>query len=83
MRYVNDSSVFGIEKSKGQLEGILACINQTAFGDEVYKSLDEFLNLEFFASIENCRGTIRPLSTSFLASTKNNLLIKLFHLIPF
>ena len=31
MRFNNDSKLFGKEKNKGQLEGILACINQTAF----------------------------------------------------
>ena len=36
-----DSNIFGIEKVRGQLEGILACINQTAFGEEVYPSLEE------------------------------------------
>lgn len=41
MRFNNDSNIFGIEKVRGQLEGILACINQTAFGEEVYPSLEE------------------------------------------
>ena len=41
MRFNNDSNIFGIEKVRGQLDGILACINQTAFGEEVYPSLEE------------------------------------------
>ncbi len=49
MRFNNDSKLFGIEKEKGQLEGILASINQTAFGIEVYKSLEEkAANLLYF-----------------------------------
>lgn len=54
MRFVNDSSVFGVEKIKGQLAGILACINQTAFGEEVYKSLEEkAANLLYFVLDDN------------------------------
>lgn len=49
MRFNNESNVFGVEKQKGQLEGILACINQSAFGEDVYKSLEEkAANLLYF-----------------------------------
>lgn len=49
MRFTYDSEVFGVEKENGKLEGILACINQTAFGEEIYKSLDEkAANLLYF-----------------------------------
>lgn len=41
MRFVNDSNVFGVEKEKGKLEGILASINQSAFGEELYTSIEE------------------------------------------
>ena len=41
MRFTHVSEVFGVEKENGKLEGILACINQTAFGKEIYKSLEE------------------------------------------
>ena len=44
--------------------------------NEVYKSLDNFLNLDFFASIENCRGTIRPLSMGVIGAKKHNLFVK-------
>ena len=80
MRYVNDSSVFGIEKSKGQLEGILACINQTAFGDEVYKSLEEkAANLLYFVVkdhpfVDVCKRIAAGLFLLYLS--KNALLSK-------
>ena len=49
MRFSKDSSVFGLEKQQGQLEGILSCINQTAFGEEIYTSLEEkAANLLYF-----------------------------------
>lgn len=49
MRFTHDSEVFGVEKENGKLEGILTCINQTAFGEEIYKSLDEkAANLLYF-----------------------------------
>lgn len=49
MRFTHDSEVFGAEKENDKLEGILACINQTAFGEEIYKSLEEkAANLLFF-----------------------------------
>jgi prophage maintenance system killer protein len=33
--------VFGVEKEKGKLKGILVAIDQTAFGNEVYSSVQE------------------------------------------
>ena len=49
MRFVNDSNVFGVEKEVGKLDGILKAIEQTAFGEEVYKSIEEkAANLLYF-----------------------------------
>ncbi len=44
-----DSGVFGIEKEKGKLEGILAAVYQNVFGTEVYPSIEEkAANLLYF-----------------------------------
>lgn len=80
MRFVNDSNVFGVEKVKGQLEGILACINQTAFGEEVYKSLEEkAANLLYFIVkdhpfVDGCKRIAAGLFLLYLS--KNAILSK-------
>ena len=44
-----NSSVFGVEKEKGKLEGILAAIHQNVFGQELYPSIEEkAANLLYF-----------------------------------
>ena len=44
-----NSSVFGVEKQKGKLEGILAAIHQNVFGEELYPSIEEkAANLLYF-----------------------------------
>ncbi len=44
-----DTAVFGVEKEKGKLEGIVASIYQTAFGQEVYPTIEEkAANLLYF-----------------------------------
>ncbi|MBO4919988.1 MAG: virulence RhuM family protein [Erysipelotrichaceae bacterium] len=44
-----DSDIFGIEKERGKLEGILAAVYQNVFGTEVYPSLEEkATNLLYF-----------------------------------
>ena len=49
MGYSNSSSVFGVENEKGKLKGILVAIDQTAFGKEVYPSVQEkAANLLYF-----------------------------------
>jgi hypothetical protein len=49
MEYGDSSSVFGVEKEKGKLKGILVAIDQTAFGKEVYPSIQEkAANLLYF-----------------------------------
>lgn len=43
------TDVFGIEKEKGKLEGIIASIYQTAFGEELYPTVEEkAANLLYF-----------------------------------
>ena len=40
MEFSRTSDIFGIEKEPGKLEGILAAIYQTAFGKDVYDTLE-------------------------------------------
>ena len=80
MRFTNDSNVFGVEKEKGQLEGILSCINQTAFGEEVYKSLEEkAANLLYFVVkdhpfVDGCKRIAAGIFLLYLS--KNAMLSK-------
>ena len=41
MKFKNTSSVFGVEKENGKLDGILAAVYQNVFGEEIYPSLEE------------------------------------------
>ena len=44
-----NSSVFGVEKEKGKLEGIIATIYQNVFWEELYPSIEEkAANLLYF-----------------------------------
>lgn len=44
-----ESEVFGVEKEKGKLEGILATVYQNVFGQELYSSIEEkAANLLYF-----------------------------------
>ena len=78
MKFNYDSKVFGIEKEKGKLEGILASINQTAFGIDVYNSLEEkAANLLYFIIkdhpfIDGCKRIAAGLFLLYLS--KNALL---------
>lgn len=43
------SGVFGVEKEKGKLEGIIVSIYQTAFGEGLYPTIEEkAANLLYF-----------------------------------
>ena len=41
MRFVNESSLFGVEKEKGKLNGILEAVYQNVFGKEIYPSIED------------------------------------------
>lgn len=41
MEYYGKSDVFGVEKEKGKIEGILGAVYQNVFGEEVYPSIKE------------------------------------------
>ena len=74
------SDVFGIEKEKGKVEGILAAVYQSAFGKDAYPSLEEkAANLLYFMIkdhpyADGCKRIAASLFLEFLA--RNNILYK-------
>lgn len=75
-----DSDVFGVEKEKGKLNGILAAVYQNVFGIEVYPSVEEkAANLLYFLIKDHpfADGCKRIGATIFLEFlNKNNALFK-------
>ena len=74
-----NSSVFGVEKEKGKLEGIIASIYQNVFGQELYPSIEEkAANLLYFIIkdhpfVDGCKRIGASLFLEFL--NKNNHII--------
>ena len=74
------SDVFGVEKEKGKVEGILAAVYQNVFGGDVYPSLEEkAANLLYFIIkdhpyADGCKRIAASLFLEFLA--RNNALYK-------
>lgn len=74
-----ESDVFGVEKEKGKLNGILAAIYQNVFGQEVYPSIEEkAANLLYFLIkdhpfTDGCKRIAATIFLEFL--NKNNHLI--------
>ena len=74
------SDVFGVEKEKGKVEGILAAVYQSAFGEDAYPSLEEkAANLLYFMIkdhpyADGCKRIAASLFLEFLA--RNNILYK-------
>ena len=74
------SDVFGVEKEKGKVEGILAAVYQSVFGGDVYPSLEEkAANLLYFMIkdhpyADGCKRIAASLFLEFL--NKNNFLYK-------
>lgn len=72
------SDVFGVEKEKGKVEGILAAVYQSAFGKDAYLSLEEkAANLLYFMIkdhpyADGCKRIAASLFLEFL--DKNNAL---------
>ena len=75
-----ESDVFGVEKEKGKLEGILAAVYQNVFGVEVYPSIEEkAANLLYFLIkdhpfADGCKRIGASIFLEFL--NKNNALFK-------
>ena len=74
------SDVFGVEKEKGKVEGILAAVYQNVFGGDVYPSLEEkAANLLYFMIkdhpyADGCKRIAASLFLEFLA--RNNALYR-------
>lgn len=74
------SDVFGVEKEKGKVEGILAAVYQSVFGGDVYPSLEEkAANLLYFIIkdhpyADGCKRIAASLFLEFLA--RNNALYR-------
>ena len=72
------SDVFGVEKEKGKVEGILAAVYQSAFGKDAYPALEEkAANLLYFMIKEHpyadgCKRIAASLFLEFLV--RNNVL---------
>lgn len=75
-----NSDVFGVEKEKGKLEGILAAVYQNVFGVEIYPSIEEkAANLLYFLIkdhpfADGCKRIGASIFLEFL--NKNNALFK-------
>lgn len=74
------SDVFGVEKEKGKVEGILAAVYQSIFGQDAYPSLEEkAANLLYFMIkdhpyADGCKRIAASLFLEFL--DKNNALFQ-------
>ena len=77
MKYGNFSSVFGIEKEYGKLNGILAAIYQNVFGTELYPSIEEkAANLLYFLIkdhpfVDGCKRIGASIFLEFLNKNKH------------
>ena len=80
MTFSKSSTIFGKEKTKGSLEGIIGSVYQTAFGEDVYPSVQEkAANLLYFIVkdhpfIDGCKRIAASIFLYFL--NRNNLLFK-------
>ena len=80
MAFSATSTIFGKEKSKGALEGIIGSVYQTAFGEDMYPSVQEkAANLLYFRVkdhpfIDGCKRIAASIFLHFL--NKNNLLFE-------
>lgn len=78
MKFTNSSTVFGIEKEAGKLNGILEAVYQNVFGEEVYKSLEsKAAHLLYFLVkdhpfVDGCKRIAATIFLEFL--NKNNAL---------
>lgn len=80
MKFKTTSSVFGVEKEEGKLNGILAAVYQNVFGQEVYPSLEEkaahllYFLVKDHPFADGCKRIAATLFLEFL--NKNHVLIK-------
>ena len=80
MKFKTTSSVFGVEKEEGKLNGILAAVYQNVFGQKVYPSLEEkaahllYFLVKDHPFADGCKRIAATLFLEFL--NKNHALIK-------
>ena len=80
MRDSFQTDVFGLEKEKGKVEGIIAAVYQSAFGEDAYPTLEEkAANLLYFMIkdhpyADGCKRIAASLFLEFLA--RNNALYR-------
>lgn len=76
MKFKENSSLFGVEKEKGKLNGIIQAINQSAFGEDIYPSLEEkAANLLYFLVkdhpfVDGCKRIAATLFLEYLNRNK-------------
>lgn len=77
MKYGNFSDLFGVEKEKGKLNGILSAIYQNVFGTELYPSIEEkAANLLYFLIkdhpfVDGCKRIGASIFLEFLNKNKH------------
>lgn len=80
MKFGNSSSIFGVEKEEGKLEGILMAVYQHVFGQEVYPTLEsKAVHLLYFLVkdhpfYDGCKRIAATLFLEFL--NKNHALVR-------
>ncbi len=80
MKFNNDSSLFGVEKENGKLNGILEAVYQNVFGTEVYPTIeDKAAHLLYFLVkdhpfADGCKRIAATLFLEFL--NRNKRLVK-------
>ena len=80
MKFGDQSSVFGVEKEKGKLNGIIEQIYQDVFGQELYPSVEEkaahllYFLVKDHPFADGCKRIAATLFINFLY--KNNILIR-------
>lgn len=80
MKFGGTSSVFGVEKESGKLDGILAAVYQDVFGQEAYPSLEEkaahllYFIVKDHPFVDGCKRIAATLFLEFL--NRNNALVK-------
>ena len=80
MKFTNMSSVFGVEKEEGKLNGIIAQIYQNVFGKELYPSIEEkaahllYFLVKDHPFADGCKRIAATLFINFLY--KNNVLYR-------
>ena len=85
MKYGHNSTIFGVEKEEGKLNGILEAVFQNVFGQEVYPSLEsKAAHLLYFLVkdhpfYDGCKRIAATLFLEFL--NRNHVLVKKGHLL--